>query len=445
MIKSFAFKLIIVLSIVFVAACDKNKEPVVPVAKADPSKPSNTYDAEMAINWFNLHLYLIKNTPGFAAPVAARSLNYSAITLYESLVHGMKGHKSLSGQLNGLKALPLPDTTKEYNWGLVASTAQYTILKEMFLTTGDKNQLAIDSVKKYFEVRLKTGTPDVVIDRSIRYGASVAAAINEFSKQDGGPEGYLKNFPSSYVIPVGIGFWKASSTSQKPMLPYWGENKTTVKANGLDFIEDPVPFSFDKNKLFFLEGKKIFDISIKLTAEQKSTAKYYEGGEQTFTTAGHHFNIAKQLLINEKAKLDKVAEVMAKIGMALNDSYINSWKAKYSYNMMRPSTFIKQTITNDWNPYLSNTPFPEYSSSNSTSVGATVEILENVYGKAFAFEDKTFDGKIANRKFTTLDQFGLECSNSSIYGGVQFEFSCKNGYTHGRAIAKNVLKLKFKK
>ena len=112
---------------------------------------------------------------------------------------------------------------------------------------------------------------------------------------------------------------------------------------------------------------------------------------------------------------------------------------------MRPSTYITQSIAKTWSPFLTNPPFPEYASGHSTAAGATVEVLESIFGKTYAFEDNTYSPQYPNRKFDNFEAYGQETSLSRVYGGIHYRFSCDNGYACGRKVAKNILNLKFKK
>ncbi len=428
----------------FFISCKEDSDTVDPVI-SNPSPATSTFDGELASDWLKIHLDLIKSTPGFAPPVAARSLGYTSLALYESVVAGMPGHNTLKGQINGLTMLPIADTTKIYNWGLVASVAQYSLLTQLFITTSDKNKRKLDSVRVVYENKYKIGTTDEVIDRSVRYGALLATSIYEFSKTDGGTSGHLTNFPQSYVVPNGIGYWKPTGTQLIPLLPDWGNNRPLVKANEEDKLKTPVPFSFEKNTTFFSEGKKVFDASKNLSSNQKAIANFFADGTGTVTPPGHHFNVARVIFLKKKSKLDEVALAYVKVGLALNDAFISCWRGKYYYYLMRPSTYIKQTIDKNWNPLLSNPPSPEYTSGHSTAAGATVTILENVLGANYAFEDNTYEGLWPNRKYESFSKYGEETSKSSFYGGNHYEFSCTNGYDNGKIIAQNILNLKFKK
>jgi hypothetical protein len=104
--------LLLISTSLLIFSCKKTKEDVVdPQPVAVVSAPASSYDNEMPTNWLKLHLFLIKDTPGYAPPVAARSLAYASLALYESVVSGMPQNMSLNGQLNGISGLPQPDST----------------------------------------------------------------------------------------------------------------------------------------------------------------------------------------------------------------------------------------------------------------------------------------------------------------------------------------------
>ena len=266
---------------------------------------TNTLDSKFLNDWTALHLKLIKNSAGFAAPVAARSLAYTSLATYESLVTGMPGYQSMAKQLNGLSTLPQADSTKEYNWALAATTAQYSVLKELFITSGDKNQKLIDSLRVVYEIKFKTGLNDAAIQNSIRFGAAVAVSVLEYAKKDGGSNGPSSNYPKSYIIPTGVGAWKPTGLQKIPLLPTWGKNRTFVGANAEDGIVDaPQTFSFEKTTDYFKEVKKLLAQTTLNTPEQNKTSAYFENGENTLSIAGQLYHVMGNIA---KDKTYKVA------------------------------------------------------------------------------------------------------------------------------------------
>jgi hypothetical protein len=67
--------------------------------------PASAYSAEVPAAWFELALDLVRTTPGFRPPVASRAFGYAGVALYEAVVRGMPGRRSLVGPLNGLRWL----------------------------------------------------------------------------------------------------------------------------------------------------------------------------------------------------------------------------------------------------------------------------------------------------------------------------------------------------
>ena len=92
-------------------------------ASAQARSPNaDAYDSQLPIDWFDLHLDLARNTPGFTPPVVSRALAYTGVALYEAVVPGMPGYQSLAGHLSGLQPLPQPVADHEYDWRIVANS-----------------------------------------------------------------------------------------------------------------------------------------------------------------------------------------------------------------------------------------------------------------------------------------------------------------------------------
>lgn len=418
-------------------------------SETDPvgtSKATSEFNADIATRWTDLQLLLIKSTPGYAPPVAARTLAYTSLALYETVVYGMPKNQSLVGQLNGLTSLPKPDLSKEYNWGIAANAAISTLVIEMYATTNDANKRAIDSLRRNIEsvIRIAIDNQELT-DRSNAFGVAIGQAIWEYSKTDGGHEGWKNNFPTDYKTPVGIGLWIPTSTQKIPLLPYWGKNRTFSSLNMTMNPVAPYTFSFKENSDMFKLAKEVYDVSKNLTTEQKAIADFWADGGSTITPPGHHFNIANIILKKEKVKLDKVAEVYAKVGLAVNDAFVSCWRCKYTFNLMRPLTYIQQAIDPTWKAYVGTPPFPEYTSGHSSGSGAAAEMLTTIFGDNYAFTDNTHTGKYPDRNFKSFYAYADEATISRLYGGIHYRQGNENGQKNGKEIAKNILKLKFAK
>lgn len=433
----------LLLFLFFVVSCNKDEENPTPVVPISVSPLASDYTTAVATEWQMLHLELIKMTPNIAPPVAARALGYANLALYESIVNGT-ANKSLKGQLEGFVTLPDYDIAKKYNWGLAANVAQHTLIRELYETASDDNKLKMEELRKKYETLFKANETQEVIERSIRYGADVAAAVWAYAKLDGGHEAYKNLFPADYVLPTGLGKWKPTSSQKIPLLPYWRNTRFFVNENSYENPLRPLPFSYRKESDFFKEALEIYTFNKNLTEEQRNIALFWSDAGGSLTPPGHHMRIAVKLTESKELKLDKAAEVFCKVGLALHDSFVACWKAKYRYNLLRPETYIRETIDKNWTPLVATPPFPEYTSGHSTCSGATAQVLAATFGEQTTFIDDTHEGKYPNREFSSFTDYASEASNSRMYGGIHYRRGCEEGVINGREIAKNVLNLKFK-
>jgi hypothetical protein len=398
--------------------------------------PVHAFDAEAATAWFDLSLELVRTTPGFSPPVASRAFGYAGLALYEVLVPGMEGYRSLTGVLPGLTALPAPGRNPAYDWPTVANAALAEVLRGLF---PESQTAAINSFESRLEARLRPGLPPGAFVRSVERGREVAAAILAWSRSDGGHEGYLRDFPA-YTPPVGPGLWVPTPPGFQPALqPYWGANRCLAIAGGADCPPgDHPPYSEDPRSSFFAEAYETHEAVGTLTPEQEEIARFWSDDPgQTATPPGHSISITTQVLRAEGASLAAAAEAYAKVGIAVCDAFVACWYEKYVYNVLRPVTYIRRLIEPSWSPLLTTPPFPEYTSGHSVQSGAAFQILTDLFGEGYAFVDRTHDDRgLAPRSFGSFLEAAEEAAISRLYGGIHFRAAIVNGVTQGRCIGK---------
>jgi hypothetical protein len=437
----------IAASVIFLNACKKPVDTVDPGNNggnnntAVTGKAVETYTNEVSTKWTDLELKLIRTTAGFTPPIAARALSYTNLATYESIVPGMTGYQTLVGQLQGLPALPKAPAG-EYNWALAANSAKQTIIKGIFANASTANVATVDSLKMALENTFKGTSTAEVITRSNKFGQDIANAIFAYSKTDGGHEGYKNVFPADYNLPISASAWIPTSAQKIPMLPFWGNNRFFVAKNRNENPAPPKPFSYEPTSAFFKEAEVVYETSKTLTAEQKAIATFWADGSGTITPPGHYINLASIALKKDNANLAKTAEVYAKMGLALSDAFTSCWKCKYTYNLMRPVSYINNAIDPRWKTFIATPPFPEYTSGHSSGSGAAATILAAAFGENYAIVDNT---NSPARSFTTFTQLSDEAAMSRLYGGIHFPMGNDEGKKNGRKIGANIQALKFKK
>ncbi len=418
-------------------------------------KPAEQYSADVAVKWADLQLRLTKTTPGFTPPVASRAYGYAGLTMYESVVPGSNDGKSLISQLQGLTTLPQPEPGKAYNWALSANAAQSTILRNLYVRTSDANKVTIDSLEKALQAQFSDA--DTTINRrSVTFGRQLAEAVFEYSKSDGGHEGYARNFPASYVLPTGAGMWQATENGQKiPMQPYWGQNRTFLKTNNELPMPLPLVYSTDAKSAFFTEYLNVYEKSRTLTQAEKEIAVWWaDNPAETFTPPGHSYNIARITVLTAKADLAKAAETFARTGLAISDAFVLCWRCKYTYNNLRPYTYVRLAIDPNWVPFWPAPPFPGFPSGHATQSSSAATVLTSLYGNNFAFTDNSHVGRLKDagrnvefkvRSFRSFTEAAQESADSRFYGNIHTRQDNEIGLSEGKKIGTNVNALAWKR
>jgi len=255
-------------------------------------------------------------------------------------------------------------------------------------------------------------------------------------------------FPLDYALTKGPSNWVPTSAirqQQFPLLPDWASNRSFAMPSGAACpIPPPPPYSEDPSSAFYREALEVHEAVRNLTPGQEAIARFWSDDPMLSPTPpGHWLFIALDILEQEKANLDRTAEVLMRLGVAMADAFIGCWHAKFEYDLLRPVTYIRRVIDPKWEPLLITPPFPEYPSGHSTLSGASAAVLTSIYGKDFSFTDRTHerDG-MAPRSFPSFDAAAEEAGISRLYGGIHFRAAINHGINQGRCIGQHAIALR---
>jgi hypothetical protein len=410
------------------------------IALADTLKNASpsSHDASVATGWFELSLELVQVTKGFSPPVASRAFGYMGVTLYEAVVPGMEDYQSLVGQLNGLTALPQIETNQTYDWSVVANSALAEMTKNLF-AANEESKVKIEKLEQAF---VSSSNPEVIA-RSEAYGRALAEAIYAWSLEDGSQS------QLEYVVSSEAGAWQPTAPKfANALLPQWGNNRPFVLATGDECeITPALSYSEDKSSAFYQEGLEVYEVSKSLSDEQREIALFWSDDPgKTATPPGHWLAILNQLIKEQGSSLDRAAEAYAKLGIAVADSFIGCWSAKYDLNLLRPISYVQNVVDANWQPLLNTPPFPEYPSGHSVQSAAAAVVLTDLFGDNFAFTDHTHDDNgLRARSFGSFNEAAEEAAVSRLYGGIHFRAAIENGLEQGRCIGEKVVRLKLRR
>ena len=391
--------------------------------------------------WYGLILNLVRHTATYSPPVASRAFAYFGVTAYEAVASGSAHHlTSLAGQLTGLKPVPARQAGAVYDTAVVLDAAMATAAQIFFENTGPTGQRAMAAMESKMRDAVTQGVAADVADRSIVYGKAVAEHILDWSRDDGGAVITNLGFPDHYDLKPGPAHWVPTSPirlQQAALLPDWGKNRPFAMPAGASCnLPPPLDYSEDKSSDFYIQAKEVYDTVNGLSGEQRAIARFWSDDPMLSPTPpGHWVSIVLQIMARDHLPLEKMVDVLARLGVAVADAVIGCWATKFQYDLVRPVTYIRRTMDPKWEPLLITPPFPEYPSGHSTQSAAAAAVLAKFFGENFAFDDAThIKDNLPARHFPSFWAAAHEAAMSRLYGGIHFRAAAERGLDQGRCI-----------
>ena len=268
--------------------------------------------------------------------------------------------------------------------------------------------------------------------KGIELGKKAAAGIIALRANDSSDktENYRPYTTPGIYVPTTL---PIESTS--PALTPW------VMGTGSQFRPGPPPalssetWTRDLNEIREIGSRN----SSKRTPEQTNIGRFW------FQTGPRTYNpIVKQIAMARKMDVVDCARLFALSSIAGVDAFIAVFDAKYTYNLWRPVTAIRNAdLTSNaatpreesWTP-LGVTPMhPEYPCAHCIVAAAIATVLQSVAGDevdAISLTSPTAPG--VTRKWTRLQDYSDEVSNARIYAGFHYRFSTEVGKDMGKKI-----------
>jgi hypothetical protein len=211
----------------------------------------------------------------------------------------------------------------------------------------------------------------------------------------------------------------------------------------------PTQFNKEKSSEFYKMAIEVYDISKKLTEEQKNIAWFWDDSPEGkyFSVFGHWASILAQLVDGKNLPLMTATEAFAKMSISQYNATITCWKGKYEYALLRPVTYIQKYVDEGWTPLIETPPHPEYPAAHAVFSSASATALVDVFGKYASFTDHSYDDLgYKPRSFKSLEEAAREAGLSRLYGGIHYRPSIDAGLLLGGKVASEVInQLKFRK
>ena len=184
----------------------------------------------------------------------------------------------------------------------------------------------------------------------------------------------------------------------------------------IDDVESvrPIPPPQLDSQEFLDDVEVLKDYAKNMTDEKRRIANFWQDGLGTYTPPGHWNRIANEMIVEYKLNPLQTTRTLAYMNMAIMDSGISCWDAKYYYHYPRPIQMIDGFET------IAGTPnFPSYTSGHSVFSAAASEVL------AYIFPEEA----------STVRAWAEEAAISRVYGGIHWSFDATVGTDQGREVA----------
>lgn len=392
----------------------------------------------------------------FTPPVASRIYAYSHLAAFETIANGDSSvYHSLGGQLKDFEKVPLPPAGKKICYPF-AATLSLMQVGEALTFSKETTSAITDSLLKLAK---EHGMPEDVYNNSRMYSDTVAKHILKWSKKDNYAQ--TRSAPK-YTVTDEDGKWVPTPPGYfQGVEPSWRKIRTIAMDSANQFVAVPPPaFSKDSGTAFYKMVYDVYDKVKNLSDTEQAIANFWDcngfkmnvAGHVMFATkamtpGGHWMGITGIVAADQNADFEKTVYSFASVAFSVMDAFISCWDMKYTYNLIRPETYINKYIDEEWKPLLQTPPFPEYTSGHSIISSAAAAVLTNIYGDNTPFRDSTERAwGWPDRNFTSTKQAAHEAGVSRYYGGIHYmkaiEVSAEQGEKIGNLVTS---KLKMKK
>ncbi len=400
------------------------------------SNDAGKFSSDVIDKWITMQIRLMSNTTGVANVLFSRIYAYTGVTAYEAVAPGTLLGTEINRKINGLSNLPQADRFKPYYWPASVNAALASINRNLFPNASTADKASIDSLENALNALYSLEANEETITRSNAFGKAVADAVFNWSATDG-----IADVSDAYTPPVGPGLWVPTPPAfGKASTPYFG-NLRTIITGDIDNTQPgaPTAYSEDPKSDFYQMVMQVYTAHENLTPDQTAMALFWRDIPGV-TTGGHWESILQQVLKITNSHLDKAAFAYALTGICNSDPSISCWKTKYTYNLVRPITYIQNVMGyTTWTPLLTTPAHPEYSSAHAVLSSATSDAFTVLFGNIGPFTDHTYDYLgFAPRTFSTFRAIGEDAGNSRLYAGIHYQPSINTGLAQGRKVAANI-------
>ena len=358
-----------------------------------------------------------------ATPISVRMMAVVQVSVFEAV-------NAVTGRYppQRAKLSPAPGASVE---AAVAAATRTALSKLM-----PAQQAAIDADYQALLASVADGPAKAA---GIALGEQAATAIVALCADDGmvAPDVYRPHAAAGVYVPT-VG----------PAVPHWGKRRPWVMPRGDHFRPGPPPsltsdtWARDYNEIKAIGSKT----STQRTPEQTAIAKFWEA-----TAPAVYWPVARSVAGMPGRDVTDNARLLAVAAMAMDDGLIAVFDAKYTYNLWRPATAIRNGDLDGnnatdrdpgWTPFIDTPMHPEYPCAHCIVAASLGAVLEAEIGSGptptLSSASSTAGGAV--RTWTSVGDFTKEVAQARIYDGVHYRNSTDVGSAMGKKIGELAVK-----
>ena len=371
----------------------------------------------VVLPWTHLALDLIRvHTPN---PVrAARALALLHVALYDTLVATADARAAYPRPAPATdKALvplgnPFPEASSFPSDHAAVAAAAAMVLDYLFPKESTGELIALGE---------EAATSQILAARAFRSdieaGQAIGRAVGERAVARGKADGSAEAWDGSGRL-TGEGFWEPTPPGyfQQPVEPFAGTWQPWVLARGDQYRPAPPPPV--RSPGWMAELAAVQEAVARRTPEQEAAVQFWAGTPGTVTPAGLWIEIVRDLIVRDGLDAAHAARVLALTSVAMADSFICCWDAKYTYWTARPITADPELDV-----LIPTPPFPSYTSGHATASTAAATVL------GYLFPDDA----------AVLTAQAEEAKQSRLWAGIHFPIDTDMGAVGGGMIGRLVV------
>ena len=358
-----------------------------------------------------------------ATPISVRMMAIVQVSVFEAV-------NAITGRYPAYRAKMTPAPSASVD-AAVASATRYALSRVM-----PAQQAAIDAD---YQAQLAVIPDGPAKAAGLVVGEQAADAIVAACADDG------MVAPDIYRPVTTVGAYVPTTG---PAVPHWGKRRPWVMTRGDQFRPGPPPsltsaaWARDYNEIKALGSRN----STQRTPEQTAVAKFWEA-----TAPAVYWPVARSVAAAPGREVTDNARLFAVAAMAMDDGLIAVFDAKYTYNLWRPVTAIRNGDLdgNDatdrdpgWTPFIDTPMHPEYPCAHcivSASLGAVLE-AEIGSGATPTLRSASSTAGGAVRTWSSVRDFVQEVALARILDGVHYRNSTEVGSAMGTKIGELAVK-----